>query len=97
MNYQRQPQLRPLPTRGALRSGRDQIEWEDMPSLQQHVRRHSDFGPSQPPVWNATAPMGLWQPPPPSQFSEVLNGLHVREIHGREVFDHFFGSQSLPR
>ncbi len=93
MNYQRQPQLRPLPPpRGALQARRDVIEWEDMPSLHERVRR-SEFGPSASPAWNATRPIGLWEAPPPTPFREVLHGLHVREIDEDEVFQHFFGGR----
>lgn len=69
------------------------IEWEELPSLATGLRR-SDFGPSATPVWNPTLPLGLWPPQPevaPQPFREPLAGLHVREIAGDEVFQHFFG------
>jgi hypothetical protein len=67
-------------------------DWEELPSLVRGLRR-SDFGHSATPVWNATQPMGLLQSAPaaPAPFREVLSGLHVREIAGDEVFEHFFG------
>lgn len=74
------------------------IEWEELPSLAEMLRR-ADFGPSERacvPVWNATQPLELWQPQydvAPAPFREPLNGLHVREIEGPEVFDHFFGAR----
>jgi hypothetical protein len=69
------------------------IEWEELPSLADALRpgdRH--VRPAA--AWNATLPLGLWQPQPevaPSPFTEPLRGLHVREIQGDEVFQHFFG------
>jgi hypothetical protein len=69
------------------------IEWEELPSLAQGLRR-ADFGPSTTPAWNNTLPLGLWAPQPevaPQPFREPLAGLHVREIPGDEVFLHFFG------
>jgi hypothetical protein len=68
------------------------IEWEELPSLADGVRRVAPARPE--PVWNATLPLGLWQPQPevaPAPFREPLHGLHVREISGDEVFSHFFG------
>jgi hypothetical protein len=29
--------------------------------------------------------------PPPAPFAEPIDGLHVREIDGSDVFQHFFG------
>ena len=69
------------------------IEWEELPSLANGLRR-MDFGPSTTPAWNNTLPLGLWAPQPevaPQPFCEPLAGLHVREIPGEEVFQHFFG------
>lgn len=94
MNYQRLPQLRPLPPPAALRSRSEVIEWEHMPSLHDRVRRTHEQHRQHEPAWNATRPMGLWQPPPPKPFEEVMDGLHMREIETHEVFEHFFGAQA---
>ena len=75
------------------------IEWEELPSLADGLRRPDARAPmtSRPgPVWNVTMPLDLWQPraePMPAPFREPLNGLHVREISGTEVFEHFFGDR----
>ena len=69
------------------------IEWEELPSLTEQLRREHRAAQAQP-VWNPTLPLGLWQPQPevaPQPFAEPLHGLHVREIAGDEVFLHFFG------
>jgi hypothetical protein len=45
-------------------------------------------------VWSATQRMELAQrdeAPAAAPFIEAINGLHVREIGGDEVFRHFFG------
>jgi hypothetical protein len=70
------------------------IEWEELPSLTDTLRRAAP-APRSAPVWNPTLPLGLWQPQPevaPTPFTEPLRGLHVREISGDEVFHHFFGN-----
>lgn len=70
------------------------IEWEELPSLTDTLRRAAPAQRSMP-VWNPTLPLGLWQPQPevaPTPFTEPLRGLHVREISGDEVFHHFFGN-----
>jgi hypothetical protein len=68
------------------------LEWEELPSLAQHLNRHeSGFGGS---VWTATQRMELFDyddAPVPAPFVEPIDGLHVREIDGSEVFRHFFG------
>jgi hypothetical protein len=71
------------------------LEWEELPSLAQHLNRHeSGFGGS---VWTATQRMELFDhdAPPPAQFVEPIDGLHVREIDGNEVFHHFFGRAGI--
>lgn len=78
---------------GNLPQATTTIEWEELPSLANGLRR-MDFGPSTTPAWNNTLPLGLWAPQPevaPQPFREPLAGLHVREIPGDEVFLHFFG------
>ncbi len=68
------------------------LEWEELPSLAQHLNRHeSGFGGS---VWTATQRMELFDydnAPAPAPFVEPIDGLHVREIDGNEVLRHFFG------
>ena len=69
------------------------IEWEELPSLAETLRQ-GDRQVRTMPAWNPTLPLGLWQPQPeaaPAPFTEPLRGLHVREIAGDEVFQHFFG------
>ena len=72
----------------------DGIEWEELPSLAEALRR-DDYSSTRAPVWNTTQPMPL-QPSKaeaaPEPFVEALSGLHVREITGDEVFRHFFGA-----
>ncbi|MCW5661032.1 MAG: hypothetical protein KIT60_25300 [Burkholderiaceae bacterium] len=68
------------------------LEWEELPSLAQSLRRHElGFAGS---AWTATQRLELFDfddAPPPAPFSEPIDGLHVREIDGSEVFCHFFG------
>ena len=68
------------------------LEWEELPSLAGSLRhRELGFAGS---VWTATQRMELFDyddAPPPTPFAEPINGLHVREIDGNEVFQHFFG------
>jgi hypothetical protein len=71
------------------------LEWAELPSLAQHLNRHeSGFGGS---VWTATQRMELFDcdAPAPAPFVESINGLHVREIDGSEVFHHFFGRAGI--
>jgi len=77
--------------RGA-RSRFGALEWEELPSLADSLRhRELGFAGS---VWTATQRMELFDyddAPAPAPFVEPINGLHVREIDGAEVFQHFFG------
>lgn len=69
----------------------DALEWEELPSLTQSLRRNElGFTGS---VWNETQRMDLQthDAAPPAAFAEPINGLHVREIDGADVFSHFFG------
>ena len=72
------------------------LEWEELPSLAQHLNRHeSGFSGS---VWTATQRMELFDyddTPKPASFVEPIDGLHVREIDGSEVFHHFFGRAGI--
>jgi len=69
------------------------LEWEELPSLAQSLNRHeAGFAGS---AWRATQRMELFDlsdAPPPAPFAEPINGLHVREIDGADVFCHFFGA-----
>jgi hypothetical protein len=79
--------------RGRALARHTTIEWEELPSLADALRA-GDRQVRPAPAWNPTLPLGLWQPQPevaPAPFSEPLRGLHVREILGDEVFQHFFG------
>jgi hypothetical protein len=70
----------------------DDLEWEELPSLAQMLRR-SDAAMAVA-VWSVTQRMELAQrdeAPAAAPFIEAINGLHVREIDGDEVFRHFFG------
>ena len=74
----------------------DAIEWEELPSLAQSLNRQ-DHGFSGS-VWTATQRMELFSyddAPVPAPFAEPINGLHVREIDGLEVFQHFFGRAGI--
>lgn len=67
------------------------LEWEELPSLVGSLRRELGFAGS---VWTATQRMELFDyddVPPPAPFVEPIDGLHVREIDGADVFQHFFG------
>lgn len=73
------------------------IEWEELPAIAHTAIRHRERSSwsrtSMRPVWNVTAPMPMAPVATdvaPVPFREPLNGLHVREIEGAEVFDHFF-------
>jgi hypothetical protein len=47
-------------------------------------------------VWSATQRMDLSafdEVPAPAPLAEPVRGLQVREIEGREVFRHFFGTR----
>ena len=72
------------------------LEWEELPSLAQSLNRQEPgFGGS---VWTATQRMELFsydEAPRPAPFAEPINGLHVREIDGSEVFQHFFGRAGI--
>jgi hypothetical protein len=72
----------------------DTIEWEELPSLADTLRRNElVFAAGT--AWTATQRMELQSfddVPPPAPFTEAINGLHVREIDGSEVFQHFFGA-----
>ena len=98
MNPQRAPQFawRPTPALRAASSARTTYEWEELPSLSGGLRRPQGL-PHTAPAWRMTQPMSLGPmgEPEPEPFREVLLGLHVREILGDEVFEHFFGA--LPR
>lgn len=70
----------------------DALEWEELPSLTGSLRRNElGFAGS---VWNETQRMDLQTQDhtPPATFAEPIDGLHVREIDGADVFCHFFGS-----
>ena len=67
------------------------LEWEELPSLAQALNRQQlAFAGA---VWPCTQRMELFEfdDTPPAPFAEPINGLHVREIDGSEVFHHFFG------
>ena len=69
------------------------LEWEELPSLSDSLRR--PFSGS---VWTATQRMELFDyddAPPPAPFAEPIDGLHVREIDGCDVFQHFFGRTGI--
>lgn len=73
------------------------FEWEELPVIARSAIRQADRArftqTTMRPVWNVTAPMPMLATPPdvaPAPFREPLNGLHVREIDGAEVFEHFF-------
>ena len=72
------------------------LEWEELPSLAQSLtRQEHGFSGS---VWPATQRMELFSyddVPVPAPFAEPINGLHVREIAGSEVFQHFFGRAGI--
>jgi hypothetical protein len=95
MNTQATQTTRPQPAlHYAGRAVPDSYDWEELPSLANRLRR-PDFGHSATPVWESTQPLDLPASEPdemaPSPFRETLSGLHVREIAGDEVFQHFFG------
>ena len=66
------------------------LEWEELPSLAQSLTRREHNARS---AWPATQRMELldFDAPPPAPFAEPIDGLHVREIDGSDVFRHFFG------
>jgi len=71
----------------------DSIEWEQLPSLADALRRNL-FSTTSGSVWNDTEPLGshpMQSEAAPEPFVEVMAGLHMREITGDEVFRHFFG------
>lgn len=71
----------------------DTIEWEELPSLAETLRRR-DFASTSGQVWSSTERMDLHvaaAAPAPLPFVESIAGLHVREIANDEVFRHFFG------
>lgn len=67
------------------------LEWEELPSLAHSLNRQSQ--PFAGTVWPATQRMELceFEASAPAPFAEPINGLHVREIDGADVFSHFFG------
>lgn len=68
------------------------LEWEELPSLSQALRRSEPMFAGS--VWTETQRMelhSLADVPLPAPFAEPIDGLHVREIEGYEVFRHFFG------
>lgn len=69
------------------------IEWEELPSLAEMLRREDERHTTRSSVWSATERMDLdaAPAPAPAPFVESIDGLHVREIANDEVFRHFFG------
>ena len=67
------------------------LEWEELPSLAHSLNRQSQ--PFAGTAWPATQRMDLceFEASAPAPFAEPINGLHVREIDGADVFSHFFG------
>lgn len=67
------------------------LEWEELPSLAHSLNRQSQ--PFAGTAWPATQRMELceFEASAPAPFAEPINGLHVREIDGADVFSHFFG------
>ena len=83
------------------------IEWEELPSLAQNLmsRPAASGAPGagvrdvhRGPVWNETRPAALDSiesaaTPALAEFRESLGGgLVTREVHGSDVFAHYFGA-----
>ncbi len=65
------------------------IEWEELPSLAQHVR-HQPCIPAGT-AWDSTRPAELDRPAPSQPFREPVKGVAIREVLEPDVFRHFFG------
>lgn len=78
---------------GSRRAAIGAIEWEELPSLTEMLRREDEHHTTRSSVWSATERMDLEMAPAPAPapFVESIDGLHVREIANDEVFRHFFG------
>lgn len=76
----------------------DVIEWEELPALAPALRRSDLFVGAA--AWPTTQRMELHphgSAPAAAPFAEPINGLHVREIGGADVFSHFFGATVTDR